>query len=93
VEEEWVHVYEAHDQSGAVLRFSFHSLDGSVQTELNIGGHTLVTVVHESCRRMWIANEKGISQLCCDFQGSKDVQLRLSIRPRLIVNWSGLRKS
>mgnify|MGYP001187260035 CR=1 FL=1 len=79
--------YEWRSADGLVLRFSFHALQRSIQTDLIFDGTTVSTVCHEGATTIDVRGDS----LSCSFSsaGSRG-QLSLTLRPSLRLDWSTL---
>jgi len=80
--------YQARDQRGIRLRFSFNLFERSVQTELSVGEVVIDTVSHELANRLQLHG----AELRAIFDSS-DAKTTLAVRlaPSISVKWSTLR--
>jgi hypothetical protein len=80
--------YEARDQRGIKLRFSFNLFERSVQTELSLGEVAVDTVSHELAGRLQLHG----AELHATFDSSDaKTTLMLRLTPSISVKWSTLR--
>jgi hypothetical protein len=86
--DEYLLAYTVGEPTGIQLRFRFNPIEQYVQTELLHNGDKVVTASHEGSARMWIEG----SDLRAEFPHRDTVvRLDVSVRPRVRVEWVGLK--
>ena len=86
--DEYLLTYTVGTSSELQLLFQYNPIENYIQTTLKVAGEKLMTVSHDAVSRMWIDG----AALGAEFAyRDHTVRLTLSVRPRIHVEWVGLR--
>lgn len=80
--------YEFTDERGICIRVSWDIFEQSIQTIIISNGEPIETVVHEGAKELRIS----YSKLEGYFDLGADLRLVIQLKPKISVQWSGLRK-
>ncbi|MBN3575901.1 hypothetical protein [Vibrio neptunius] len=90
---EGVFLYRISDTRGLVLDFSFHEIQGSVQTNLSISDIVVASVCQEGARELKIQEDASGQYISCNFEfGDAKSKVRIQVKPEIKVDWSTLVK-